>query len=359
MLRKMLLLFGVLLLITGCSTGEKAVRQPARTPAEEEKEIVMAPSGKRDLFEKAKAYLQNRDYANSLINIIRAENAEGDDELTYEIREFKNNLIEKLNARAMHEKEELEIGKGLKNPLQYMVFYMDEEVIYPAFNIPVAFAVIKGEAGITERGFTNTNGIAECEVGRIESLADDEVVIQAGVYFHIEGEVYTIAKLEREFPFRYSPLTERTISFVVFEKNIDEIVLNSTSGKLIEDFFIKKGFSVVQGLNEENGELFMNAAGGDARSQEAYRDILGSDLIAFTYIKSRFSSRVDEDFYFTRANIILNIIDVKTNEIILNAIVEDVKGAGSTEVKAGRDSITKATKAFIGNLEKQITGVEP
>lgn len=359
MIKREIWILSFVLLIAGCSTDKMTVQKSIeQATVKEEKEIVMAPGNKREFFEKAKAYLKNRDYANALINIIRAEKAEGGDELTYEIRAFKNNLIEKLNARAMYEKEDVEVGKGLKKPLQYMVFYMEEEVIYPAFNIPVAFGVKKGEAKITEKGFTNTSGIAECEVSRVESLVEDELIISAGVHLHIEGETFTIAKLEREFALRYATVREQAISFVVFEKNIDEVVLNSTSGKLIEDLFIKNGFSVFHGVNEDNRELFINATNGDIDSLRIYQDKLKSNLIAFTYIESGLSSQVTEGFYFAKANIILNIVDVRTNKIVFNSVIEDIKGAGNTEQKAGRKAINDATKSFIEKLENEISGIK-
>jgi hypothetical protein len=295
---------------------------------------------------------------NALINILRAENIEGEGEVDYEITDFKNNLIDKLNARAIYKDEDIQIGKGLKNPLQYMIFYMKDEIIYPAFNVPVTFNVKKGNAQIIEEVFTNTSGIGECVVSRVESLVQNELIISAGVYFDIDGESITIAKLGRDFTLHHTSIKEKPITFVFFEKNMEEIVSNSTSGTLIEDFFVKNGFSVLHGKNEKNSKLFFSATNGDLDSLKTYKDELNSKFIAFAYIGSSFSSKVTDDFYFARSNIILNIVDSETNEILFSTVVEDVKGAGNTEEKAGRKAINEATKVFIEKLHSEIDNIE-
>ena len=109
----------IVLLISGCITSVETIQDQDEKGAvtiKEDKEIEIAPGKKKELLKKAKTYLKNRDYSNALINIIRAEKAEGkqalDQELDHEIREFKNNLIEKLNTRAIYEKKVLILAKG-------------------------------------------------------------------------------------------------------------------------------------------------------------------------------------------------------------------------------------------------------
>ncbi|KPJ89456.1 MAG: hypothetical protein AMS17_01985 [Spirochaetes bacterium DG_61] len=359
MKKRLVFILASILLLTGCATREKTIQEgQEKEIGGEEKKVEFAPSEKRDLLVKANRYLAQRDYANALINIVRAEKTGGDDELNDEIGEFKNNLIEKLNARALYEKQLVEIGKGLNTPLKYMVFYMEGEVIYPAFNLPVSFEVKKGKAQITEKGFTNTSGVAECEVNTIESLDENELTITADVTLGLEGKTYSIAKLQREFTLQYKSIKEQTISFIVFEKNIDEIVLNSVSGRLIEDFFIENGFSVLQGINEHNRELFIRATSGDQDSLNEYKNILETSLIAFAHIESVFSSKVSEGFYFAKSNIILNVIDAETNRMIFNSVIKDIKGAGNTEEKAGRKAINEAMEEFLEKLKGEINDIE-
>ena len=355
MKKVLVFLIVIILLLAGCSTSQKTIQKET---GEEERTVELAPSEKRDLLVKAKRYVEQRDYTNALIDILRAEKTGGDDEINDEIGELKNNLIERLNARAIYEKQFVEIGKGLNTPLKYMVFYMEGEVIYPAFNLPVTFEVKKGKAQITEKDFTNTSGVAECEVNKVESLEEDAIIITADVSLQLEGEAYRISKLQREFTLQYRSMKEQTISFIVFEKNIDEIVLNSTSGRLIEDFFIENGFSVLQGINEHDRELFIKAASGDQDSLNEYKNILGSSLIAFAHIESFFSSKVSEGFYFAKSNIILNVIDAETNRNIFNSVIKDIKGAGNTEEKAGRKAINEAIDGFIEKLKSEINEIE-
>jgi|GEM_PF-2015143 len=359
MIKRFVCIIAIVLLFYGCATREKVIQeQKEEVIVEEKKTIELAPSEKRDLLVKAKNYLEQKDYANALISIVRAEKAEGDEELSNEISEFKNNLIEKLNARAIYEKKSVEISKGLVVPLKYMVFYREGEVIYPAFNIPVAFEVKKGKAQITKKGFTDTSGVAECEVSKVESLPEGEMVITAGIYLEIEGETFTISKLQRDFTLHYKSIKEQTISFVVYEKNIDQIVINSTSGKLIEDFFIENGFSILHGIDEDNKDLFIGATSGNIDSLNEYKNRLDSSLIAFTHIESFFSSKISEGFYFAKSNITLKIVDTETNRIIFNSVIEGVKGAGNTEEKAGRKAITDATREFISKLNSEIENIE-
>ncbi len=350
-MRKWSLIFcSIFILYSGCTTNRKVIQE------KRESEIFLRQ--KQELLEQARTYLKNRDYANALISILRAENIEDEGEVDYAIVEFKNNLIDKLNARAIYKNEDIKIGKGLKNPLQYMIFYMEDEIIYPAFNVPVTFNVKKGNAQIVEEVFTNTSGIGECVVSRVESLVENELIISAGVYFEIDGESVTIAKLRRDFTLHRTSIKEKPIAFVFFEKNMEEIVSNSTSGSLIEDFFIKKGYSVLHGINEKDWELFKSATNGDLDSLKMYKEKLKSKFLAFAYIGSSFSSKVTDGFYFARSNIILNIVDSETNEILFNTVVEDVKGAGNTEEKAGRKAINEATKVFIEKLDSEIDSIE-
>ena len=359
MIKKAIWFCFFVLLMSGCTTDNRTVREQKKEETTiEKKEIIITLGSKYELLEKANTYLKNRDYANALINIISAEKAGGGRELDPEIRVFKNNMIEKLNARAMYEKEVIEVGKGLELPLQYMVFYMEDEIIYPAFNIPVTFEMKKGKASITGKSYTNTSGVAECEVSKVESLVENEIIISADVYFDIAGETFYIAKLYREFVLHYKSIKEQAVSFIIFERNIDKVVLNSVSGKLIEDFFVKNGFSVYHGINESNRELFSGAVNGEPDSLKVYRDKLNTELIAFIYIESGFSSKVSEGFYFAKSKIILNIVDVETNKILFNSVVEDIKGAGNSEEKAGRKAINEATEKFIEKLTGQIDSLE-
>ncbi len=359
MIKRKIYIFIILLFITGCATDKVTVQeQRGELIREEEKPVQLAPHDKSELLKKAEDYLKQRDYANALINIIQAENAEGDEELIYRVSSFKNNLIEKLNARAIYEKKSVEIDKGLSTPLEYMVFFMEGEVIYPAFNIPVTFKVIKGEAQITGKSFTNTTGVAECEVSKVESMDNNEVVITAGVSLEIGGEIFNISKLQRDFTLYHRSIKEQTISFVVFEENINEVIPTSISGKLIEDFFIENGFSVLHGINENNKELFIDAMSGYEDSLNEYKGRLDSSLIAFTYIQSTFSSKISEGFYFARSSIALKLLNAETNRVIFNSVVEDIKGAGSSEEKAGRKAITEATREFIAKLKNEIASIE-
>ena len=335
------------------------MRQTSQQEVLDEKNMIEITSIDRSvLLMKAHSYLEQRDYVNAMISIVRAERAGGDEELNNKIGLLKNDIVERLNARAIYERESIHVGKGLEVPLKYMVFYTDDEVIYPAFNVPVRFEVAKGKAQITERGFTNTTGVAKCEVLKIAELDGDEVIITADVDLEIDGTSFTISKLQRNFTLHRIGMKERTISFVIFEQNIDEITHNSGSGKIIERFFIDNGYSVLQGLHEDDKEAFMDAYNGEEESINAYGSILDSSFIALAYIESEISSKVMEEFYFARSNIFITIIDSATNEMLFNTTVKDVKGAGNTESKAGRQAISTATEELIEKLKEEINVLE-
>ena len=345
-------------LVTGCATMDNTVReQKDEPPLKQVKALDYASSPKELLLKKAQHYQNKRDYANALINIVRAEQAEGDEALDGRISRLKNNLIENLNARALYEAAVLESGKGLDVPLGYMVFYTDGELIYPAFNVPVTFEVRKGSAQITEKSYTNTNGVAECDVIKINRFDRGELVITANVYLHIEEEVFDIEKLERDFLLYHRSLKEQTISFVVLERNIERTVKNSVSGKRIEQFFIRNRFSVLHGIIETDEVLFMGAREGDASSLAAYRDKLDAQLVAFTHIESLTSSKVSEGFFFAKSTITLAVVDISTGEVVFGSVIEDIKGGGNTEEKAGMKAIIGATDRFIEQLNVQISNL--
>jgi hypothetical protein len=342
-------------LVYGCATQDGSVGQAPQQEAQDEQAVIeLAPGDRGVLLTRAREYLKQRDYVNALVSIVRAERTQGGEELSDEIGMLKNDIVERLNARVIYGEESVHVGKGLDAPLKYMVFYTDDEVIYPAFNVPVRFEVHRGKAQITQRGFTNTSGVAECTVTKIERLDGDEVIITADVDLQIDGTSFTISKLQRDFTLRYIGVKERTISFVIFEQNIDEVVLSSTSGKTIERFFIDNGYSVLQGIHEFDREAFMRAHSGDEDFINAYGNRLNSSFIALAYIESIFSSKIMDGFYFARSNIFVTIIDSSTNEVLYSTVVKDVKGAGSTELKAGRKAITAATEKLIDNLKQEI-----
>jgi hypothetical protein len=357
--RGVLSILSAMLFVAGCTSTDRAVQRDGdKIPGESTRTIELAPSDKEVLLKKARDYRKNRDYAGALISIVRAESADGDATLRDEISRVKNDLIEHLNARALNETVAVEPGKGTDVPLEYMVFYREGEIIYPAFNMPVFFEVKKGKAQITQKMFTNSNGVAACDVIRIDALEEERVLITAGVFLDIEGEVFTVQKLSRDFTLHHRGLRAQTVSFVVYESNIDRVEPNSVSGKRIEHFFIENGFSVSHGIGERDQELFMQAVGGDPSALHEYGERLKSGLIAFTYIESVFSSKVSEGFYFAKSRIILDIVDTSTRRVVFNSVIEDVKGAGSTEEKAGRKAIAEATDVFIERLRGEMQGIE-
>ena len=354
-------------LFAGCATFDNAfheravqeqiVREQAVREQEEETEakpLDYAPSSKEVLLKKAHHYQKSRDYANALINIVRAEKAEGDERLDESISRLKNNLIENLNARALYEGAVVEAGRGADAPLEYMLFYTEGELIYPTFNVPVTFKVHRGEARITEKSFTNSAGIARCDVMHVNRLEGGGLVIRASVRLHIEDDVFNIEKLERDFLLYHCGLREKSISFVVLEQNNDREIENSVSGKRIEQFFIQSDFSVLQGMTETDEALFFSARDGDASSLAVYEKLLGSGLVAFTHIQSLPSSKVSEDFFFAISTISLSMVDLSTGRLVFESVVEDVKGAGSTEEKAGARAIMGATDRFIEQLHVQV-----
>ena len=101
----------------------------------------------------------------------------------------------------------------------------------------------------------------------------------------------------------------------------------------------------------------MRAMNGDTSSLNVYKKKLDSQLIAFTYIDSIFSSKVSEGFYFAKSRIVLDIVDIATNEVVFNAIIEDIKGAGNSEEIAGKKAISQATSEFIEKLKREITHI--
>ena len=348
-----------LVCMMGCTTVGTEVREGKEKPPHEGAKVLdLAPANKEELLVSARRYLEQRDYANALINIVRAERAEGDAALDGEISRFKNNLIENMHSRALDETAVVEVGKGMDVPLEYMVFYTDGEFIYPAFNVPVTFGVQRGDAQITARSYTDPNGVAACNVIKVDALDGGEVVIRAGISLDIEGEIFTIGKLEKDFTLYHESIKERTISFVVFEQNIDRIASSSTAGAQIEQVFLRNGFSLVHGIHETDEALFTGAAGGDASCMNVYRDSLDAQLIAFTLIESVFSSKVAEGYYFAKSRISLAVVDVSTLRVVFTSVVEDVKGAGNTEEKAGERAIMEATNRFVGQLENEILSLD-
>jgi hypothetical protein len=343
-------------LFAGCATTDYAVQTPGTEPSSEQaKRVDYAPSPREVLLDKALHYQGIRDYANALVNIIRAERIEGDEMLDGRISSCKNTLIENLNARALEADTAVQSGRGLDAPLEYMVFYTEGEIIYPAFNVPVTFEVLRGDASISAGDFTNSNGIARCDVNRINGLDRGELSIQACVYVRIDGEVFRIEKLEREFLLHHRSVKDEALSFVVFERNINTTSANSLSGKRIMQFFIEKQFSAMQCRTETDEELFLRARGGDASSIASYSDASEAGLVVFIHIASFPSSMVSEGFYFAKSAITLSAMDTVTGELVFESVIEGIKCAGNTELKAGACAISEATDRIIEQLQEHVS----
>ena len=64
------------------------------------------------------------------------------------------------------------------------------------------------------------------------------------------------------------------------------------------------------------------------------------------------------DSSVAKSKIVLDIVDVTTNRVIFNTTIEDIKGAGNTEEKAGKKAISQATSVFIEKLKGEITLID-
>jgi len=351
MRRKLILCALVTLLLAGCASERESQKQggTAQTKGTNDKEAY---------FNKARDYLENRDYVNALINIIKADRSEGDEDLAREVRSFHDDFVERLNARAIFEEENIEVGKGVRNKPQLMVFYMEDEIIYPVFNMPVYFSVSEGGALISGESFTNTSGVAECSIMKVEELVQNKLVITSNVSLDIDGEMYTLNKLRRGFILHRNSPREASVAFVVLEKNIEDIGVYSSVKNSVEQCFTENGFAVLQGIDEKDESSFQKALNGDTQSLNDYSEKLDTDLMGLVYTKSDFSSKVSDNYYFARGNIVVKVINVKTGELFFNVFVEGKKGAGNTLEKAGRKAIEESLQTLIENLNYEIALIE-
>jgi hypothetical protein len=319
------------------------------------KPLEYAPSSKEELLRKAELYRKQRDYINAMINIVRAEQADGNEMSDIRISCFKNHLIENLNARALSDERAAEQGGGLDGSLEYMVFFTDGELVYPAFNVPVDFEVCSGDAQVRERDYTDSGGIARCDVFRVKRFEDGKIIIQASVNLDIGEQVFTIEKLTRDFTLYPRSLRDETISCVILERNIHELEQDSASGKRIERFFVQNNFSVKPGLTVTDEAFFFRARDGDEPSLALYGKVLHTGQLAFVHIESSPSSKVSEGFFFARATVTLTMVDVSTGDLVFEAVAADIRGAGNTEKKAGSRAIMEATDMLIEQLQGHVS----
>jgi hypothetical protein len=143
---------------------------------------------------------------------------------------------------------------------------------------------------------------------------------------------------------------------VVLERNIHGLAQSSASGTRIERFFVQNHFATKPGLTETDETLFMGARNGDASSLAHYARMLNAGQLIFVHIESLPSSMVSEGFFFARATVTLSMVDVSTGGIVFEAVAEDVRGAGNTEEKAGRNAIVEATDIIIEQLYGHVSG---
>jgi hypothetical protein len=223
--------------------------------------------------------------------------------------------------------QKAKMGLKLPQPLELKVCWIDGDQRYPLPNLDVNISVVKGKATLAVVPKTDANGKVIIGVEDIASAGKIEILAQ--VQFP-EG----IRVANNQYTFTLLP--DNKVIVKILESNLGQVVGIS----YLENTLLKKltfsGFKVLE--NNPFGELTEMEL--NANQPEIIFDMVkdtGADLILLGCVSSGQTNKIQEGFYFARAQGTLKVYNVQQKSVVGNYIVED-KDAGNSEENAGLKS---------------------
>jgi hypothetical protein len=169
-----------LALLAGCA-GD-GVRTEARQPTGRDK-LAM------ELYQRSEAELERGDYAPALADIVHAGVLARSSEMKGVVASRRADIV-----------NHLQIYTTIEEPatLRYTVAYNRENVFYPVGNLNVRFTFLEGKGILVTPAGTDENGTASGRIEKITSF-NRRIVVEAVPVFSVEGEIFPVAELKRDF----------------------------------------------------------------------------------------------------------------------------------------------------------------
>jgi hypothetical protein len=287
-----------------------------------------------EYYEQAVSVFEDRDIGEALMLLLRSLERNPDNGRARELFDRINNA---LVSEAHFMKEPITRGRGLERPLNLFLYFVEGEEVYPVPDIPVRFGFLSGAGVLTEEAVTSDAGLAKCYVERIDTF-EKGVTVEAVPFLEYDGKRSDLEQLAQRYVFSTVSLLEQTQHvYILFEDANPE--LNATRYSHIENSFIdlfhENGFKDVEFHNMAEGILFTRALKLDRPSIDALTD---SDLLFLVRVRTAFISQQSVDFFFSSADILLQVVDTKAPSTLLQEEVSR-RGAGKTRALSADQAV--------------------
>jgi hypothetical protein len=273
------------------------------------------------------------------------------------LNENARDSLEELKASLVSEShfiaEPITRGRGMENPINFLLYFTGSDQITPVADMPVRFRFTEGTGILTEEAVTNDAGIAKCYVERIDSFRRG-VTIEAAVEFEHHSSTMTMENLNQTYVFSTISLLEQTQRvYVLFENERGELESSQRSElfahirKSLAALFHENQFQDVQFHFMTEEILFHRALSLDRSSIDILTD---SDILILILVKSAFISQQSVDFYFSSADVLLQVIDTNTLKTPFREEVSK-RGAGKSKELSGFQAVVNAVKVLAPELD--------
>jgi len=259
------------------------------------------------------------------------------------------NLNESLVSESHFIKEPITRGRGLERPLSFFLYHTAGEEVLPVPDVSVRFGFIEGTGALTEEAVTNDAGLAKCYVERIDTY-EKGITIEAIPYVEYNSETVSLRHLAQQYVFSTVSLLEQIQHVYVLFDNPDRNV-NSEQFAYMKNSLIRlfheNEFNEVQFHYMTEEILFNRALELDRSSIGVLTD---SDMLFLVQVQTAFLSQQSVDFFFSGAQILLQIIDTKAPRIVFSEEVSR-RGAGRTRELSAYQAVVNAVNDIARQLD--------
>ncbi len=299
-----------------------------------------------DYYKRALEAVDERDIHRALLLLIKALEKDPDNtKIKIEI----DNLVSSLLSESHYRMETITKGKGLSNPLYFLLYYKRDEELYPVYDMPIHFQFTDGMGLLTADAITNDAGIAKCYVERIDNY-DQTISIEASIVLESDDRSIQLDSLSQSYTFSSISILDQPQRVYIYFESTDTLETSAQftylSGFITEIFF-ENGFSDVECIYMKEKILFNRALSMDLASINV---LANAENLVLTRINTSFISQQSVDFFFSSANIMIQIIDPGSLTILYRDEVQK-KGAGSTRERSAYQAVVNAMNELGKNVD--------
>ncbi len=320
--------------------------------------------------ESISQYTEALDFLSRVSILVEISPGVNNETLKAEVKSDLEGIISKIKIEGKGSGQETIIKEPLKQPLILKVTYQEEEKSIPVRDLPVSFEFVEGEGNLQTLTRTDNDGIASCQVWRVDSSLKPNV-IEGGIDVkrllgkekdeEIDETLLKLASLKERYTFNsYLPREKKVFFVKVIERNLGEKVTPSLVQGEIERWFVDDDYQI-----KEKGEITDSQTreilkGDKALIQNLGRE-LGFDVLVIgqaqtEYVGSTIPMYGKETEFAPccRANVSVKVMEAQSGRIIASVSEGRVKEFGRTKEEAGEKALKKAGEKISQSLLNQL-----